>query len=170
MPKQIPDLRASLLAAGRRILFEEGYRKFTMRLVARTCGIALGTAYNYFESKELLIANIMLEDWTVLLKKTEAEMGIPVGPAAEERAVKKKNAGILFGMIREFSLLYKDIWFQYAGAGHASEAASDRHMLLITQLTELSRLDRFTAEVILHFATMVETGYSEIEPYLDKLL
>ena len=34
-----------------------------MREAARRCGVAVGTLYNYFPSKDALAAAVMLEDW-----------------------------------------------------------------------------------------------------------
>ena len=43
----------------RRIASEEGLKSLGMRKVAKECGIAIGTLYNYFSNKEeLLIATI----------------------------------------------------------------------------------------------------------------
>ena len=62
MPKIIENLREILLAASRTLLLEEGYRALTMRQVAGLCHVAVGTVYNYFPSKDMLDAHILLED------------------------------------------------------------------------------------------------------------
>ena len=63
MPKKIENVRELLLKEGIRILEEEGYSQFTVRSVAKACGLGLGTVYNYFPSKDALIATHLLEDW-----------------------------------------------------------------------------------------------------------
>ena len=63
MPKIIADLEENILKEARRVLLESGYDALTMRAVASGCGIAVGTVYNYFASKELLCARVMLRDW-----------------------------------------------------------------------------------------------------------
>ena len=40
-----------------------GYAGMTIRSVAKACNIGVGTVYNYFKSKEILIHAIMYEDW-----------------------------------------------------------------------------------------------------------
>ena len=60
MPKIIENLRQTLLSAARTLLLREGYAALTIRRVAAISGIAVGTVYNYFPSKELLAAAVML--------------------------------------------------------------------------------------------------------------
>lgn len=63
MPKIIENLREQLLAEAKRQIAELGYAKTTIRSVAGACGVGVGTVYNYFESKDMLIASFMAEDW-----------------------------------------------------------------------------------------------------------
>ena len=63
MPKIIENLREQLLAEAKKQTSEQGYAKTTIRSVAGACGVGIGTVYNYFESKDVLIASFMVEDW-----------------------------------------------------------------------------------------------------------
>ncbi len=63
MPKIIENLREQIVAEARKQLFSQGYAGTTIRSVASACGIGVGTVYNYFPSKDLLISSFMLEDW-----------------------------------------------------------------------------------------------------------
>ena len=63
MPKIIENVREQLLAETKRQIAENGYEKTTVRSVAGACDIGVGTVYNYFSSKDMLIASFMLEDW-----------------------------------------------------------------------------------------------------------
>lgn len=63
MPKIIENVRESLIAEARKQVLESGYSTLSIRAVAKACGIATGTVYNYFESKEVLVASFMAEDW-----------------------------------------------------------------------------------------------------------
>lgn len=63
MPKRLGSVREQLLDAARRQIETGGYTKTTIRSVAAECGIAVGTVYNYFPSKDMLIASFVSEDW-----------------------------------------------------------------------------------------------------------
>lgn len=67
MPKILENVRESLLQEAKRQVFENGYSSLTIRSVANACGIGIGTVYNYFESKDALVAGFMLEDWRVCI-------------------------------------------------------------------------------------------------------
>ena len=72
MPKVIENLRDQLLAEAQRQISERGYASTTIRSIARACGVAAGTVYNYFPSKEVLIATFMAEDWNERLLELRA--------------------------------------------------------------------------------------------------
>lgn len=80
MPKIIENLRETLLAASRTLLLEEGYRALTMRQVAGLCHVAVGTVYNYFPSKDMLAAHILLEDWNDLLRSLQKKVNAAPAP------------------------------------------------------------------------------------------
>ena len=63
MPKIIENIREALLVEAKRQIAERGYQNTTIRSVAKECGVAVGTVYNYFKSKDMLIASFILEDW-----------------------------------------------------------------------------------------------------------
>ena len=65
MPKIIENIRQTLLCEAKRQVAESGYAKTTIRSVAGACNVGVGTVYNYFDSKEMLIATFMLEDWKI---------------------------------------------------------------------------------------------------------
>ena len=63
MPKRIENLQENILRQAKPLMLESGYEALAMRDVAARCGIAVGTLYNYFPSKEALAGGVMLEDW-----------------------------------------------------------------------------------------------------------
>ena len=72
MPKIIENIKEQIIEEAKRQLFENGYSQTTIRSVATACGIGVGTMYNYFSSKDMLISSFMLEDWkncTLQMKK-----------------------------------------------------------------------------------------------------
>jgi AcrR family transcriptional regulator len=53
--------RAQILAAAASVFAEKGFHRTTTREIAATAGIAEGTIYNYFDSKEDLLVGIMAQ-------------------------------------------------------------------------------------------------------------
>ena len=69
MPKIIEHLEERLVEEARRQAETGGYTAMTIRSVAKNCGVGVGTVYNYFPSKDMMIANFMLEDWQICLSE-----------------------------------------------------------------------------------------------------
>lgn len=63
MPKIIENIPQKLIEEARRQVAQVGYNALNIREVAKNCGIGVGTVYNYFPSKDALIAGFLLEDW-----------------------------------------------------------------------------------------------------------
>ena len=63
MPKIIENLKPRLIEEARRQVKEFGYNAMAVRSIAKSCGVSVGTVYNYFPSKDDLLAACMLEDW-----------------------------------------------------------------------------------------------------------
>ena len=71
MPKIIENVREQLLNEARKQIAQNGYANTTIRSVAKACGLGIGTVYNYFSSKDMLIASFMADDWKQCLKEIE---------------------------------------------------------------------------------------------------
>ena len=63
MPKIIENVRGMLIEEAQTQITANGYDNVTIRSIAKGCGLGLGTFYNYFKSKEMLIATFLNEDW-----------------------------------------------------------------------------------------------------------
>lgn len=74
MYREVPsdEFWDSLEAAKKRLL-SDGYGSFSVRKIAGDCEIAVGTLYNYFQNKDMLIAYVMMEDWETALHRMEEE-------------------------------------------------------------------------------------------------
>ena len=71
MPKIIENLENRILEEARRQIEESGYSRLTIRSVASRCNVGVGTVYNYFPSKDALVATYMLQDWKDCIRVVE---------------------------------------------------------------------------------------------------
>ncbi|MEG2119120.1 MAG: helix-turn-helix domain-containing protein [Pseudoflavonifractor sp.] len=60
---KIVTSRAQLLAAAKEIAYSQGLSHVSIRAVAASCGVAVGSLYNYFPTKADLIAAVMEDSW-----------------------------------------------------------------------------------------------------------
>ncbi|MBQ2767428.1 MAG: TetR/AcrR family transcriptional regulator [Clostridia bacterium] len=172
MPKILENVREQLLAEAARQVIEYGYAQTTMRSVAAACSLGVGTVYNYFPSKDMLIASCMLEDWQCCLQL----MG--QAPCGDTKA-------FLYGIysaIRHFSQKYAKLFSDADAAKVFSSVAGERHIQLRDQLAQIilpicdnspipnkAFLASFIAEEMLRWI-MEGTDFEEISPVFLQLL
>ncbi len=172
MAKIIENVYENVLKEGKKILLEDGYQKMTLRLVASRANIATGTIYNYFPSKDVLVAKIMWEDWLLLSKKLNDDLA----------NVSDLICGIerIFMMLKEYTSIYELCWKDYKGS---IAFQGKRHNILIQQLSDylnllfkkfnvstIDNLDIFLSEVILNGGSREDTTFDDIKPFILKLL
>lgn len=126
MPKIIENVRRQLIDVARRQLSDRGYSGMTVRSVAGDCGLATGTVYNYFSSKDVLVATVMSEDWLAALAAIDREK-----TDSDEILYSLHTAIIDF--CRKYSLVFSD-----------SEAANTfittfgkRHGIMLGQIADI---------------------------------
>lgn len=66
--------REELIKAAKAIVFEEGADKLNIRYLAKKCGIATGSVYNYFSSKSELIFAVVEEFWKTVFHQDVCKM------------------------------------------------------------------------------------------------
>ena len=59
--KEKVDRKEAILAAAREVFFEEGIRRATVDEIAARAEVAKGTVYLYFDTKETIVAHLLLE-------------------------------------------------------------------------------------------------------------
>lgn len=126
MPKIIENLRASLLCEAKRQINELGYGQTTIRSVASGCGVAVGTVYNYFKSKDMLIASFILEDWIGCLKAM----------SSYPKDNRYEYLKFIHSSIREFIAKNERLFYDSDAAKSFSLSAPQRHEQLRAQLAE----------------------------------
>lgn len=67
MLKLTDNLKDKIITATQRQLKSSGYAGTTIRSIAKECGIAVGTVYNYFPDKDTLIFASLMGGWLTTL-------------------------------------------------------------------------------------------------------
>ena len=161
MPKIIANVREKLIAQARKQVLAGKYSSMTVRSVAQACGVSVGTVYNYFSSKEVLVAHALLEDW----QKCLSAMGEACSRTQEPKAV-------LYGVwtqVEGFCGKYAPVFRDPKASTAASGTVGSKHSLLRGQLADMIRpicrararaytplLPEFTAEALLAWVTAGE--------------
>ena len=128
MPKIIENIREKLLTEAKKQVMENGYSAMTIRSVATACGVGTGTVYNYFPSKDVLVANFMLEDWMECIQA----ISIGMTEAKDAKAALLCMYEELVTYKEKYTMLFND---ENAAASY-SASSIQRHSLLRQQLAE----------------------------------
>ncbi len=74
MPKIIKDLEEKILETAQHLFTSESYAGVDMRRIATETGIATGTLYNYFPSKQDLLLAVVEHVWRASMRRLEEGM------------------------------------------------------------------------------------------------
>ena len=166
MAKIIDNLYFNIQEVGKKILLEDGYKKMTLRLVANKCNIATGTVYNYFKSKDQLVATIMFKDWKNMIDVTVPKL-LNVDSSID-------GLKLVFKMIKDYTAIYQKAWLDYGGSLIGQD---ERHNILIKQLNDLIRplfkdddSINFISEVLLYSAIRNDVSFDDIRPFILKII
>ena len=168
MPKIIENVREALICEAKRQIAEQGYKATTIRSVATGCGIAVGTVYNYFSSKDMLIASFILEDWISVLNTLKEESF----DSPRERLFAIYSELIKFAKEHSAVFTDKDAMSVYSSSFY------EKHSLLRSQLADLIAPvvihdDGFEAEFIAESIltwTMAGKSFDEIYSVIKKII
>ena len=173
MPKILENIKEKLLEEAKRQVMEAGYSSMTIRSVAKACGVGVGTVYNYFPSKDMLIASFMLTDWM------SCKDAIWIG--CHEGATPDAALRCIYEELKTFMQKYESL-FKDESAGETFGASfQQRHKLLCSQIAEPlvpickkqtkvepEFLAMFLAESMLTW-TKSECSYEEVSSILLQL-
>ena len=167
MPKIIENLPQRLQEEARRQIEASGFAAMTIRSVAKGCGVGVGTVYNYYPSKEALVASFMLDDWKCC---TTA-----IGSAAENAENLELVLQIIYDQITQFLDKYDLIFGDPAAALSYTGSSSRYHSILRSQIaTPLRKFcrDSFTADFIAESMlvwTVAGTDFDELKAVLLRI-
>ena len=168
MPKIIENLQQKLVHEARRQVQECGYAALTIRSVATACGVGVGTVYNYFSSKDALVAAFMLEDWQQCMSAVTTQ--------AEENTHPRPVLECIHHQLHHFILHYQSIFADEAALANFSGSPSPYHSLLRQQLAQpLCKFcaEEFTAEFIAEAMltwTVAGKGFEDIYAIIEKII
>lgn len=127
MPKIIPNIREQLLNEAKKQIAEYGYGKTTIRSVANACNLGVGTVYNYFESKDMLVATFMVEDWQACM--TQVKNQSSDNP--------KEVLQSVYNALIDFTSKYQPLFCDKDAEKVFATVFAERHKQLRDQLVEL---------------------------------
>lgn len=167
MPKIIENLESRLIEEAKKQIEEDGYGALTIRSVAKACGVGVGTVYNYFASKEELIATHLLEDWKQCIKAINVVSTYSENP--------RPVAQCIYDQLVSFSQRHQAIFRDEAAAASFAGSFGKYHGMLRTQLAQPLRkycssdfAADFLAEALLTW-TVAQKPFDEIFGMMEKL-
>ena len=167
MPKIIENLESKLIEEARKQIGESGYGAVTIRSIAKGCGVGVGTVYNYFPSKDALLATWLLRDWKECTTAINAVSTYSDSPAPVVNCIHDQ--------LRQFAQRHQAIFRDETAAVSFAGSFSRYHSLLRQQLAEpLEKFcgDPFAAEFIaeaLLIWTMAGKNIDELYGMIEKL-
>ena len=167
MPKIIENVREQLLAEAKRQIEQNGYAKTTIRSVAGACDIAVGTVYNYFKSKEVLVGSFVLEAWREHLNTMKH---LPSNDP-------KELLGGIYDSIIHFAESNSRLFSDADAAKLISEDFSKNHRILRNQIAEFVSPvcdgDEFKAEFIAEAIicwSVEKEDFERVYPLMEKII
>ena len=167
MPKIIENLESRLLDEAKKQLFDSGYGALTIRSVAKDCGVGVGTVYNYFASKDDMIAMIMLRDMDLTLTVIQET----VNHSDSVRTMLQCTYDQLVKFAREHSGMFRDKVEAAAFLGSFHVYQEDLRKQIAQILRNHCESDfsaEFVAEAMLTW-TMAKKSFDEIYGMIEKL-
>ena len=167
MPKIIENLESRLIGEAKRQIEEAGYAALTIRSVAAGCGVAVGTVYNYFTSKDDLLATYLLSDWNTCVSAIGA---VSAGSEIPEPVIR-----CIHDQLLAYAGRHQAIFRDEAAAASFAGSFSRYHGMLRGQLAAPLRKfcgsdfeAEFIAEALLTW-TMAGRTFHEIDAILGRL-
>ena len=173
MPKIIENLREKIIQEAKDQITINGYESVTIRSIAKSCDIGLGTFYNYFKSKDMLIATFLFEDWKERITKITDKYQNETDPMVVVCA--------LYEEVSDFINVYSAIFTSPSAIKTFSSTAPGYHKFVRNQVAEpiytscvltgyenAEFLSLFVAESVVTW-TVAKKDYDEIAAIISKL-
>lgn len=123
MPKIIPALREAILDSVQSAVATEGWDALAIRTIAQRCGVAPGTIYNYFPSREAIAAAVMGRDW----RDREKRLHVRLSASSPEAPNDQREEVIaclraLYDELKGFAARYRRVWHEGGESVLAAES------------------------------------------------
>ena len=167
MPKIIKNLENKLLEEAQKQIAQSGYGAVTIRSVAAACGVGVGTVYNYYPSKDALLAAYMLEDWKTCITSINAVSNYSDLPKPVVRCV--------YDQLLAYAQRHQSIFRDEAAVSAFAGSSGRYHAMLRSQLAAPLRKfcsDDFTADFMAEALlgwTMAGTDFDTLYGMIEKL-
>ena len=167
MPKIIENLESKLIEEAKKQIEQSGYSSLTIRSVAKACGVGVGTVYNYFPSKDDLLATYLLSDWKDCMAAIDNASQQSDSPAPVIRC--------MFDQLLSYAKRHQAIFRDEAAAANFAGSFSPYHRLLRSQLAVPVRKycsNDFMAEYIVESLltwSMSGKSFDDIYVMINKL-
>lgn len=167
MPKIIQNLESRLIEEARKQIEEVGYSGMTIRSVAKACEVGVGTVYNYFSSKDDLVATYMLSDWN--------ECVAAINAVSTDSPSPQPVCLCIHDQLCQYAARHQSLFRDETAASTFAGTFGQYHALLRGQLAKPLKkfcagdfAPEFIAESLLTW-TMAGKGFEEIYGMIDKL-
>ena len=175
MPKIIENARGLLIEETKKQINENGYDNVTIRSISRGCGMGLGTFYNYFKTKELVVAAYLLEDWSARIEKINSASEGESDPMLIVRKIHSElgefidnNKGVFTSnnAKKSFMAIMSETYYHDM---FRKQLAEPIYKVCSTNGFENAEfLSVFTAEAITTWTVLGKT-FDELEPIMKKM-
>ncbi len=133
MPKTLTNVKEDILAVTRQMIKENGYSELNIRNIASRCGVATGTVYNYYSSKDEIITEILLTEWKLMLRRIDQNSKTSASPLIERLEV-------IYKELNSFMINVHGKWFQTIQLVNTEDISvsrlSEKKKLLRDQISE----------------------------------
>ena len=168
MPKIIENLESKLIEEAFHQIRDVGYSATTIRSIAKACGVGVGTVYNYFPSKDALLASYLLDDWS--------ECVTAINAVSTYSDTCKPVLHCIYDQLLAYTQRHQTIFQDDGAMASFAGSSAHYHAMLRSQLAAPLRKfceNDFTADFIaesLLVWTIEGKAFDDISGILEKLL
>lgn len=179
MPKTLVNIKEDILMVTRKLLSEEGYGKLNMRTIASKCGIATGTLYNYYKSKQEIVEEIVRSEWNMMLRRVEqgAKSDIKLidklGIIYTELGILMNNVHNVWFDVSNLNINYDELSGIKGHKGVLLKSLTDKILDLISNGTEdrdYEFLSDFICNMFVLYAHRGNVEFGKLSPVIESLL